>query len=158
MDTPVDFFKLAQSTTTRRVIKTNLPVNLLAKKMLALSDHKIIYTVRNPKDTAVSFFHFIQNVYGYVGSLTDLFDNYLKGDVLYGSYFCHFEEILRLAKITDNLLVITYEEMVTNMIQVIKQITDFLKIPLSESDIQRVVDYLHFDQIEGAPVQQLSLF
>lgn len=144
----MDFFEIAKSTTTRRVIKTHLPVNLLPHEMLSLSDHKMIYTVRNPKDAVVSVYHHFKNVHGYVGSFTDMMDGYLKGEIIYGSYFNHVEEYLGLAKIKKNLLVVTYEEMVTDMVKVVRQIVDFLNLSFSDSDIEKVADYVHFDKMK----------
>lgn len=148
MDTPVDFFEIAKSTTTRRVIKTHLPVNLLPTEMLCRSDHKMIYTVRNPKDAVVSQYHHFKNVHGYVGSLTDMLDGYLDGDIIYGSYFNHVEEFLRLSKIKKNILIVQYEDMVTDMMKVVTQLNDFLGVPLSKADIGTVADYVHFDKMK----------
>lgn len=149
MDTPVDFLEMAKTMTTRRVIKSHLPLNLLPTEMLTKDDHKMIYTARNPKDAAVSVFHHFKNVHGFYGTFVDMLEGYLKGEIIYGSYFQHVDEFLRLSKMKNNLLFITYEDMVTDMPEVIRKLTKFLEISLTESDIQKVADYVHFDQMKN---------
>lgn len=136
-------------TLARRVLKTHLPVNLLPTEMLTQSDHKMIYTVRNPKDAVVSVFHHFKNLHGYCGSLNDILDGYLKGEILYGSYFQHVEEYVRVAQLKKNLLFVTYEDMVTNMPKVVKEVAEYLEIKLKESDIEKVAEYVHFDQMKA---------
>lgn len=148
METPVDFYEIAKSTSSQRVIKTHLPVNLLPTEMLTKSGHKMIYTIRNPKDAVVSVYHHFKNVHGYVGSFTDMLEGYLNGEIIYGSYFQHVEEYLRLSKIKQNLLLVSYEDMVTDMVKVVEQLSSFLDIPLSDTDIQKVADYVHFDKMK----------
>lgn len=128
-------------------MKTHLPVNLLPTELLQLSGPRMIYTIRNPKDAAVSFFHHLQNMNGYSGSFTDMLDGFLKGEVIYGSYFKHVEEYLRLSELKSNMLLVAYEDMVTDMPKVIRKVTKFLDIPLSDEDIEKVADYVHFDNM-----------
>lgn len=145
---PVDFLEMATKDPGRRVMKTHLPVNLLPTDLLSLNDHKMIYTVRNPKDAAVSVFHHYKNVNGYYGSITDMFEGYLNGEILYGSYFQHVDDYLRVSKLKKNFLMIMYEDMVSDMPAVVKRVAEFLEISLDESDIAKVADYVHFDQMK----------
>lgn len=140
---------MAKSATSRRVIKTHLPVNLLPTEMLRRSDQKMIYTVRNPKDAVISRYHHFKNVHGYSGSLTDMLDGYLAGDTMFGSNFRHVEEFLALSKIKKNLLIVQYEDMVTDMVKVVTQLNNFLGGPLKEADIETVADYVHFDKMKN---------
>lgn len=150
IDTPVDFLEIANShpTDTRRALKTHLPYNLLPTEMLTGTEHKMIYIVRNPKDAAVSVFHHYKNVHGFYGTLTDKLEGVLKGEALYGSYFRHVDEFVRLSEVKDNLLLVRYEDMVTDIEPVIKKINDFLGIRMSDADVKRVANYVHFDQMK----------
>lgn len=135
--------------TKRRVLKTHLPLNLLPTEVLSKNSHKMIFVCRNPKDAVVSQYHYFKNVHGFYGSMEDMFDVYLSGDILYGSYFQYLDEYVALSKVTKNMLLVTYEDMVTDMPNVIKQIVEFLGITLSEVDIMKVAEYVHFDQMKN---------
>lgn len=123
---------------------------------LALNNHKMIYQVRNPKDAAISFFHHLKNMHGYSGSLTNLLDGYLSGEIMWGSFFQHVEEYCELAKVKKNLLIVSYEEMVTNMPKVVQEIADFLEISLSEKQVFKVADYLHFDEMKKRKTSNMA--
>lgn len=145
---PVDFYE-KENDPNRRVLKTHLPVNLLPQELLTLDDHKMIYTARNPKDAAISLVHHLKHMLGHYGSFEDILDGFLTGDHIYGSYFRHVEEYLRVSKVKKNLLLITYEDMVSDMAKVVKQVAVFLDIKISDSDVDKVADYVHFDQMKN---------
>ena len=50
-----------------RIIKTHLPLQLLPPSVLQTPSVKIIYVTRNPRDVAVSLYHFM-NILSEVGS------------------------------------------------------------------------------------------
>lgn len=62
-----------------RVIKTHLPLEFLPDDLEKKS--KVIYIVRNPKDTCVSFHYFMKMVTqsGYSGSLKDMIRLFSEG-------------------------------------------------------------------------------
>lgn len=151
MDYPFDLNSVIEEMTTSRVLKTHLPLNLLPNGMMIKSNdgHKMIYVARNPKDAVISQFHHFKNIHGYVGSLTDMMEGYLEGEILYGSYFRHVDEYVRVSKIRKNLLIVRYEDMVDDMGTVIGKLSDFLDIPLREMDKQTIAAYVHFDQMKN---------
>ena len=57
----------------------------------AKSPAKYIYVMRNPKDTAVSFFHHTRAIphYGYDGDWDDFFERFMSSNVDHGSWFDH---------------------------------------------------------------------
>lgn len=138
----------AAEATNRRPIKTHLPLNLLPKEVTT-KNPKIIYILRDPKDAAVSKFHHYKNLLGYPGSMEQFMEDYLTGQIMYGSYFRHADEYLQLAKLKkENLLVVTFEGMVTNMQETVKNVAQFIGKNLTEAEIATVADYLHFDQMK----------
>lgn len=71
--------------------------------------------VRNPKDTAVSYFHhhkmskFLGN---YSGEWSEYLQLFMKGHLVYGDWFEHVNAYWQLAqKYPDRVLFISYEEL-----------------------------------------------
>lgn len=60
----------------------------------AHSPAKYIYITRNPKDVAVSFYHHMNHTHHLTFNLdwNEYFESFLKGDVLFGSWFDHVLE------------------------------------------------------------------
>ena len=77
-----------------------------------VKEGKVIYLLRNPKDTAVSWYHFqrMNPLYGFTGSFDAFFELFLRGDVAYGSYMHNVLSWWRLRH-RPNVLLLTYEEM-----------------------------------------------
>uniref|UniRef100_A0A8C2SJ03 Sulfotransferase n=1 Tax=Capra hircus TaxID=9925 RepID=A0A8C2SJ03_CAPHI len=94
-----------------RVIPTHLSYSMLPMN-IKQKQCKIIYIIRNPKDIAVSFFHYYRDNPNLPSIETwhEFFELFLKGDVVYGSWFDHvlsWEE----HKNAKNIFIISYEEM-----------------------------------------------
>ncbi|KAB0346476.1 hypothetical protein FD754_011333 [Muntiacus muntjak] len=139
----------------RRVIPTHLSYSMLpmnikqkqCKEMLCLG---IIYIVRNPKDTAVSFFHYYRDNPNLPSIETwhEFFDLFLKGDVVYGSWFDHvlsWEE----HKNAKNILIISYEEMKKDPSKNIKKITTFLGLNVTDSEINQIAWKTSFTEMKN---------
>ena len=66
-----------------RLMKTHLPYSVIPKGANEETQCKYIYIVRNPKDVAVSFFHFQEKVkglgYGYSGPWEFFLNLFLDG-------------------------------------------------------------------------------
>ena len=75
-----------------RLIKTHLPIHLLPEEAWKA---KVIYIYRNPKDVAVSFYHFVRSLTytSYVGSLEQFTDTFVSGE----SKFCNSKSNTLLA-------------------------------------------------------------
>lgn len=88
---------------------------------------QVIYVLRNPKDQAVSYYHFHQTA-KYLGGEKRDWDEflqlYLKGHLVYGSWFEHVKGWIQLAQTRpDKVMVISYEEL-----QVVRNESIFLLI------------------------------
>lgn len=129
-------------------MRTHLPLNLLPQDLTTSSNHKMIYVTRNPKDAAISWFHYFTNAHGYNGGLENLLDCFIRGENVRGSYFQHVDEYLRLAKIKENLLVVTYESLLASPVSRISRIADFIGIKLTQADAEKVADFICFDQMK----------
>lgn len=148
MNFPIpDFLSVADSVPHRRLIRSHLPVNLLPTDLLSVDGPKIVYVARNPKDVAISAYHHAKNLYGSEASLNDHLESCLKGNTFYGSPFQHMDEYIRVAKVKNNLLLITFEDLVTNPLQVIRRVAAFLGVPLSDAEVIKLGDYISFDKM-----------
>ncbi|GBN00838.1 Alcohol sulfotransferase [Araneus ventricosus] len=88
---------------------------------------KVLYIYRNPADTFVSFFHFLQNIREEKLNLEELFAGFITGNIEYGSYFEHVLSYLN-HKDDDNLLLISYEKLHANPKEGILRIAKFLGV------------------------------
>lgn len=141
--------EMADSNPNQRLMKTHLPVNLLPTHLMTMDQSKIIYVIRNPKDTAISWYHFNKNLHGFNGTLGDCLDGYLSGYVAYGSYFKHADEFIQLSKRRKNILLVTYEDLVTNPVEVVRRVAEFLEKSLSDAEVRNVAQFIHFDQMKA---------
>ncbi|XP_073528787.1 sulfotransferase 6B1-like [Phyllobates terribilis] len=120
----------------------NLPKSFLKKT-------KILLILRNPKDTAVSYFHFLNNnpVLPTMRSWDSFFDDYITGNVIYGSYF---DYTLGWEKHIDdgNLLVLTFEEMKADLLAELKKISEFFGINLTDEQFQKVQEKSTFKSMK----------
>ncbi|XP_040823602.1 sulfotransferase family cytosolic 1B member 1-like [Ochotona curzoniae] len=138
----------------RRVIPTHLSYNLLPLNVKQ-KQCKMIYVVRNPKDTAVSLFHYYRDnpCLPSVETWAAFLELFLQGDVVYGSWFDHvlsWEE----HKNDKNVLIIFYEEMKKDLSENIKKITTFLDTNLSDSDISKIVEKVSFNKMKTNAVKE----
>ena len=74
--------------------KSHIPYRMMAGGQPAQSVAKYIYVARNPKDVAVSFFHFARHLKNlqFSGDWNCFYDLFMKGDVGYGLWFDHVLE------------------------------------------------------------------
>ena len=107
---------------------------------------KIIRVIRNPKDVAVSYFHFTQ-AHNALGSVDCTWEQYLNafmaGDVAYGSYFEHYNKWLNFRNHT-NVMCVNYEEYIKDPCEVITKLSIFLGKPLENDAIMQLVRMLSF--------------
>nr|XP_013008502.1 sulfotransferase 6B1-like [Cavia porcellus] len=138
----------------RRVIPTHLsydllPVNIKQKQC------KIIYIIRNPKDTAVSLFHYYRENPNlpYIETWAAFFELFLQGEVVYGSWFDHvlsWEE----HRNDKNILIIFYEEMKKDFSKSLKKITTFLGINVNDSEVNKIAQKTSFSEMKNNSIKE----
>ncbi len=75
-------------TTSPRVIKTHLPLEMLPPNLLDMA--RVIFVGRNPKDCCVSYYHHITSIfphYKFKGGFEDFAGMFIRDELEYGSYW-----------------------------------------------------------------------
>uniref|UniRef100_A0A452GRA2 Sulfotransferase n=1 Tax=Gopherus agassizii TaxID=38772 RepID=A0A452GRA2_9SAUR len=139
-----------------RLLCSHLPVQLFPKS-LQRSKAKIIYTLRCPKDVLVSLYHFSKLVRYFrdPGSLDSFLEDFLSGNVMYGSWFDHVTGWMGL-KGNENFFSITYEELQQDLQGSVRRICHFLGKELSEEQVAAVVENASFQSMKGNKMSNFS--
>uniref|UniRef100_A0A670IZ48 Sulfotransferase n=1 Tax=Podarcis muralis TaxID=64176 RepID=A0A670IZ48_PODMU len=105
------FSKILRETEGPRLLTTHLPYRVLSAS-LRKAKPKVIHLTRNPKDVAVSFYHFCRmaKFFPDPGTFDEFLLNFLDGAVHYGSWFEHTRGWLSCKEELD-VFYITYEEL-----------------------------------------------
>jgi hypothetical protein len=137
-----------------RIIKTHLPATLCPFN----SDAKYIYVLRGPVDCFASCANFVRkNLAGFAPDWNELANWFQSEDLMWwGTWVTHVGGWQRRADDEPNVLVVTYEEMASDLETVVQTVADFLKvIPLTQTELESVVrkcslDYMrcHADAFE----------
>lgn len=142
-----DMVDVVKNTPRPRHIKTHLLAEFLPDQIWTKKS-KIIYITRNPKDVAVSYVHFVRNVYGYSGSNEAFFDAYLTGSSILGPFFNSFYSFWNLRN-RSNILFVTYEDMQEDLMAVINKVSQFLGKVYSDDEFKRLADHLSYTKMRG---------
>lgn len=130
-----------------RTMKSHLPLNLLPMELWTVRP-KIVYIARNPKDTAISMYHMFKVVKKELSlSLEDFFDLFLNEMCLYGSFSNHVLSFWHLRHL-ENVLFLTYEDLLADRFDGIKKIAQFLECKYRDRDLEQLTKYTSFDQMK----------
>ncbi|KAL1234542.1 Sulfotransferase 1C2 [Trichinella spiralis] len=147
---PITPIALNEENNNPRIWFTHLPLELLPTEAVH-GKCKIIYVYRNPKDTAVSYYHF-HRMARFLGqqdfSWEHFFTLYISGKVYCGSWFEHLKSYWRLGQINQNMLFVNYEDMKKNLTFQIQRICKFLQLNLSAEIVQKTMDKVHFQNMK----------
>ncbi|XP_074393520.1 sulfotransferase 6B1-like isoform X2 [Zonotrichia albicollis] len=131
-----------------RLMVTHLrPENL--PKSIFQSNAKILLLIRNPKDVATSYFHF-SNGLAFLPSYEtwdDFFTDFMTKKMAWGCYLEYLSEWNKYAD-KENIMTITYEEVKENPALSVKNIATFFGIPLTEEQLQLVVERSSFQSMK----------
>lgn len=145
-----------------RVISTHLTYKYLPIQHRQ-RQAKIILMLRNPKDVAVSFYHFATkeaNIF-YDGSLENFITLFLTGKVPYNSYFDWLNEWNTIIKedMHNDILVVYYEDLKKDCIGQLRRITDYLNIPsVNEEQLRAVNNRCSHANLKAEAEQQITPF
>jgi hypothetical protein len=134
-----------------RHVKWHHPAWLLPPEVV--QEGKVVYLMRNPKDTAVSWYHFqrMNRLYEFQGNFDEFFELFLRHDVPYGSYW---DNVLSWWALRDrpNILFLTYEDLQKDLGKEVQKIADFLGKELSPEQVSAIVAHTSFETMRKNPM------
>lgn len=134
-----------------RFIQSHLPFKLLPKKLQENSTSaKVIYVMRHPGDTCVSYYHFYKLFDGYKGTLEDFCELFLQGMICCGPFWDHILDFWE-QRYNPNVLIIKYEDMKKDLRSVIYRISSFLSKPLNEDQVEKLLYHVSFENMKKNP-------
>ena len=132
-----------------RFIKSHLPAQLLPRQLWTVKP-KIIYTSRNPKDTAISFYHHYRNIKCYKGSFSEYMEAFLANQVIWTPFHEHIVNFWTMRN-EENILFITYENMKVDLISVVKKTMHFLGKSFSDDQLEKLCAHLDVNSMRNNP-------
>ncbi|KAL8526603.1 hypothetical protein ACS0TY_015706 [Phlomoides rotata] len=140
-----------------RLLHTHLPYSLLPDSVKK-SKCKIVYIVRNPKDTLISTWHFFNSIYRPNQEpfpLEKMVDCFCSGIHLWGPFFEHvvgyWEES---KKCPEKILFLKYEELKSGPQKQVSRIAEFLGRPLTGGEAAEVVERCSFERLKNLEVNK----
>ena len=128
----------------RRVIKCHIPFVFLPDNLLERC--KVIYMARNPKDTAVSFYHHLKRKGHFEGDFRQ-FAEYFRAELLHYSYWDHLHAAWE-RRHHRNMKLLWYEDMKEDTRGVIDQLAEFLHHPLSREQKILLCEQVEFSNMK----------
>ncbi|KAG8182716.1 hypothetical protein JTE90_026169 [Oedothorax gibbosus] len=149
---PLGHLRFLRNLRSPRLLATHLPLPLLPRALREKPRCKIVYVMRNPKDTAVSYYHH-HKMSTFLGNSTSSFDRFLQhfmaGHVVYGSWFDHVLPYWQFCKgHPNNVFFMTYEELKLDLRGMVLRLCDFLERPLSDEAVDAVVRHCTFESMK----------
>ena len=142
--------RLAACQSQPRTLRTHLPVHFIPDDVIA-KQVRTIYVMRDIKDTMVSLYHFCRS-YIQLGVFEEDWDSFFElvmlGEVPYGHAIDHYLGWCKQhAKL--NMLVISFEDMVSNREDTIKKLAVFLGKDLDEEAVRRIAQASSFESMRA---------
>ncbi|XP_039863854.1 cytosolic sulfotransferase 2-like [Simochromis diagramma] len=135
--------------TTPRLIKSHLPVQFMPKSFWEQGS-RIVYVARNPKDNAVSFYHFnrMNNAQPEAGEWSTFLQDFMEGKRVFGSWYDHVNSWWEKKQSYSNLHYMFYEDLIEDCGQEIDRLCSFLGISASAEEKERVISSVAFDSMK----------
>ncbi|XP_058011126.1 sulfotransferase 2B1-like isoform X2 [Ahaetulla prasina] len=127
-----------------RLLTTHLPQPVLAPA-LKKAKPKVIYVIRNPKDVAVSYYHFqrMAKFFPDPASFESFLHDFMAGTVHYGSWFEHVKGWLSCRE-ELGLFCVTYEELHQDLKHCVERLSAFLDHPLQPDQAECILEHCSF--------------
>ncbi|XP_078662010.1 sulfotransferase 1B1-like isoform X2 [Branchiostoma floridae x Branchiostoma belcheri] len=152
--------ELMKDAPSPRIIHTHLPLQL-APKMVAnpTGKVKVIVVMRNPKDTAVSVYHYekkILETYGGCDAIKKRLESwegyaevFLKGKGVFGDFYDHALGWWQM-KDDRHFFFIKYEDMKKDLRSVVNEVASFLETSLDDAAVTNIAESCSFDSLKAS--------
>ena len=133
-----------------RIFKSHMPYNMAVGGDPAETLCKYIYIARNPKDVAVSYYHFESGKKwsgNYSGSWEHWLDSFLAGNIQRGDWFDHVLSWWNHRQ-SENILFLRFEDMKNNFDHVLDSLCEFLGYELEDRVKQVIRDKTTFNKMK----------
>ena len=128
-----------------RIMVSHLRPSFFGESLQKSSVHFIV-GMRNPKDVAVSYFNYYRAsaaLGNFSGTFDEYFILYIKGKVSFGDFFEHVAAWWKY-KDDPRFLFLFFEDMKKDPLKATKDISDFLKLELSEERLKEIMEQTTF--------------
>lgn len=135
-----------------RVIKSHLPGHLLPPDVIRKKS-RIVYVARNPKDVAVSYYHFHNfnpSMPAYA-TWDEFFEDFHSGNITFGPWWKHYLDYWNLA-CEPNVLFIKFEDMKKDLKSIVQKTAKFLGYTFTDDVIDSIVHHCTFDNMKENPM------
>ncbi|KAF3697048.1 Cytosolic sulfotransferase 3 [Channa argus] len=136
--------------TSPRIYKTHFPVQFVPKSFWE-QNCRIVYVARNPKDNAVSLFHFdrMNMIRPDPGDWNSYFRRFMEGKIVYGSWYDHVNGWWKKKQTFSNLHYMFYEDMVEDTEREINKLCSFLGLSISAEEKRQISGGVQFDNMKN---------
>ncbi|XP_017561183.1 cytosolic sulfotransferase 3-like isoform X1 [Pygocentrus nattereri] len=135
--------------TTPRLIKTHLPVQLVPKSFWE-QNCRVIYTARNAKDNAVSYYHFNRMNMGQPdpGDWSTFLQTFMDGKTVFGPWYDHVCGYWEKKQTHSNIHYMFFEDMVEDTGREVERLCSFLGSSTSAEEKERITKATQFDAMK----------
>ncbi|NXF87346.1 ST1B1 Sulfotransferase, partial [Eubucco bourcierii] len=140
-----------------RVVKSHLPAHILPKSFWE-NRCKMIYTARNAKDVAVSYYHFdlMNNFQQHPGTWDQYLEKFMAGRVAYGSWYDHVKGYWERRK-DYPILYLFYEDLKEDLRREIAKVAQFLGQQLPEAVLDAIAKHTSFEAMRDNPTTNYTM-
>jgi len=141
------FLQVVQHSPRPRSIKSHLSFDHLPTQITTKA--KVVYTIRDPRDTCISFYHHCQMFMyeDFQGTLNEFIDIFLSGANWHATYWGTVSEAWKRRN-DPNVHIMFYEKMKKHPKEEIKRLDKFLETNLSEEQLDKVQHYTSFAEMK----------
>lgn len=122
-----------------RIFKSHLPYIWIPRRKC-----RYIYVARDGKDVAVSFYHFYKSHLRYKGTFEQFFRRYVRGWVIWGSWFYHVSRWWR-HRHDPNVLCLRYEDLLSDLEGCVRRIIAFCELDVPEERLPEILHRCSFE-------------
>ncbi|XP_022106540.1 bile salt sulfotransferase-like [Acanthaster planci] len=133
-----------------RILTSHLEVRRLPDKIFTRKP-KVIYVMRNPKDSAVSMYNYQPPSCPYVLKWETVCQTYLHGEFAFGPWWDHVRGYWGHRN-EDNFLILSYENMKQDPASAVQKISNHLGVTLTDNEVRGVVEATSFESMKKRAV------